>query len=192
MPSQLEQPRALTWEDLLAFPEDNQKREIIRGELIVSPGPSVWHQEVVLAIYRRLYAFAHARQAGKVMTSPIDVRFSSYDVTQPDVLFIRADRFRSLLTSDARIAGAPDLVVEVISPTSRSIDCVRKFALYADAGVPEYWLVDPEMRSLQIFTLEGDRYTQLPAGAAGRVASRVLPGLIVDPGWVFVDLESSS
>lgn len=184
-----DEPRATTWDDLLAFPEDNQKREIIGGELFLWPSPTVWHQQVVANIGVRLADLARNNAAGKAMFLPMDVRLAQYDSVQPDVFYIRPERFRALLAPDDRFTGAPDLVAEVLAPESRFIDRVRKLALYAAVGVPEYWLIDPDARTTEGFALVNGRYLPLPPDAAGRIASCVLPELVVDPVWVFAELD---
>ncbi|MCC6314686.1 MAG: Uma2 family endonuclease, partial [Thermomicrobiales bacterium] len=156
MSVKLKDGEPLTWEDLLAFPEDNQKREIIGGELIVAPSPVRIHQRLIGRIARLIEDAADAQDAGEMYRAPLDVRLTPYDAVQPDVLFIRTERL-GIFAPDGRITGAPDLVVEILSPGARSIDRIRTFALYATAGVLEYWLVDPEASTVQIFALGGDR-----------------------------------
>ena len=178
--------RALTYDDLLRFPEDTQRREIIGGELIVSPSPDWWHQRLVLHV-RDLIVASEAGKLGEVAVAPLDVRLTTYDTVQPDLFFVRSDRM-SILMADGRITGSPDLVVEVVSPTSHALDRVRKFALYAGAGVPEYWIVDAIRREVPVHVLNGNRYAQVPVDPDGVSASRVLPGFVVDPAAIFAVL----
>ena len=102
---------------------------------------------------------------------------------KPDLLFIRQDRL-DILDSGHYVMGKPDLVVEIISPSSRKTDHGTKFDLYERAGIPEYWLVDPTTRRFQLFTLCEDRYEEV-APVEGRLHSFVLAGLVIDPGALF-------
>ncbi len=117
----------------------------------------------------------------------MDVRLSPHNVVEPDLLFIRQDRL-GIYGSTGPVEGPPDLVVEIISPSSRIVDRTRKAALYADAGVPEYWVVDPEERQFQLLVLADGRYEALDADD-GRFHSNAIPGLIVDPAALFAGLE---
>jgi len=145
----------LTYEDLAAFPEDTLRRELIDGELIVTAAPATRHQEVVTRLAAHLYPIAR-RQGGKVYAAPTDVFFSTVDVVEPDLVFVgRENRTR---IEAPFIRGAPDLVVEVSSPSTRRTDVVRKRELYERFGVPEYWFVDLDADRVEIHRLEGGRY----------------------------------
>src|SRR5215831_634004 len=122
------QPRTgLTYQDLVAFPEDNLRREIIDGELFVTAAPVPRHQRVVVKFVGRLFAFAEAH-GGEVLTAPCDVYFSETNVVEPDVLFISAEHQHRV--EKRFIRSAPDLVVEVSSPSTRRLELVRKRDLY--------------------------------------------------------------
>jgi Uma2 family endonuclease len=180
-----EQTRPYTWDDLAAMPEDNLRREVIDGELQVNPSPDWWHQELAGSIY--LLLRERGRQFGRAAIAPLDVRLSAFDSVQPDVLFIRSERL-GIIAEDGRVTGAPDLVVEIVSPSTASIDRVRKFALYFRSGVAEYWLVDPRSRSLAIYRLTDHEYAEIPAGEDGAIPSSVISGLRVSPDDLFADL----
>lgn len=181
--------RALTYDDLASLPEDHLRREIIGGELIVSPSPDWWHQELALHV-RDLIVASEAGKLGKVAVAPLDVRLTPYDTVQPDLFFVTWDKMASILMPDGRITGSPNLVIEVVSPTSRALDRVRKFALYASAGVPEYWIVDADAREVPVHVLDGNRYARIQTDSNGRAASRVLPGFVVDPTAIFAVLPA--
>ena len=181
----MEQLRPYTYDDLLAMPEDAVRREIIDGVLFVSPSPGRWHQKLVARVYRM---FEDAGDGvGEAWLSPLDVRLSDHDSVQPDVLFIRSDR-SFVWAEDGRVTGAPDIVVEIVSPTSAAYDRVRKFALYARSGVPEYWILDYRDRAFAIHELRDGRYHAIPTEADGRVRSRVLPNLAVSAEELFADI----
>jgi Uma2 family endonuclease len=117
----------------------------------------------------------------------VDVRLSLHNFVEPDLLFIRQDRLGTY-GSTGLVEGPPDLVVEIISPLSRIEDRTRKAALYADSGVPEYWVVDLEERQFQPLVLADGRYEALDTDD-GRFQSTAIPGLIVDPAALFAGLE---
>jgi Uma2 family endonuclease len=180
-----EQTRPYTWDDLAAMPEDNLRREVIDGELQVNPSPDWHHQRLALKVAAMLEAAA--RGSGVANIAPLDVRLSAFDSVQPDVLFIRNERL-GIIADDGRVTGAPDLVVEIVSPSTASIDRVRKFALYFRSGVAEYWLVDPRSRLLAIYRLTDQEYAEIPAGEDGAIPSSVISGLRVSPDDLFADL----
>jgi Uma2 family endonuclease len=129
----------LTYDDLQAFPDDNLRRELIDGELIVTAAPATRHQRVVAKLVHRLFAYCEL-QGGEVLPAPLDVYFSDTNVVEPDVIFVREEnriRFEKKF-----FRSAPDLVVEVSSPSTRRLELVRKRELYQRFGVPGYWVVD--------------------------------------------------
>ena len=148
--------RKLTYEDYCRIPEDRCRHEILDGEHVVSPAPLVAHQNAVRAIIAQLSRTIHEPRRGAVFVSPIDVRLSPHDIVQPDVIAIRADGAAHV--TERWIEGAPDLVVEVLSPSTSRHDRGLKATGYATFGVREYWLVDVVDRSIEQFELEGDRY----------------------------------
>ncbi len=183
----MEQLRPYTCDDLMKMPEDDVRREIIDGVLFVSPSSDWWHQKLVLRVHG-LFERAGAG-IGEASVAPLDVRLTDYDSVQPDVLFIRSDRMH-ILSADGRITGAPDIVVEVVSRTSASHDRVRKVALYARSGVPEYWILDYRDRSFAIHELRDGRYHAIPAESDGRLRSRVLPDLALSAEDLFAGIPA--
>lgn len=180
--------RALTYEDLRRTPDDGNRYELIAGELIVSPAPTLNHGRIEQRLSLLLGQHVETNGLGEVFTAPVDVRFSRHNTVQPDLLFIRKDRIDQL-DRGAVIEGAPDLVVEIISPRSRGGDRIRKAALYADFGVPEYWLVDPMERTVDVLRLVEGEYRPVEADAEGRLGSIVLAGLMIDPSDLFAKLR---
>lgn len=135
--------RPLTYDDLRQTPDDLNRYEIINGVLFVSPAPKIAHQIVAANLFATVDAHVRQHQPGWWLFAPLDVRLSPHDVVEPDLLFLRQDRFDRYKASGL-IDEPPALVVEIISPSSRRTDTVDKAALYARAGIPEYWLADPE------------------------------------------------
>jgi Uma2 family endonuclease len=150
------QPKTgLTYEDLQAFPEDNFRRELIDGELIVTPAPATRHQDVVLELGARL--LAHVKEhGGKVFIAPTDVFFSDTNVVEPDVLYVKPGNVDRVEKKFFR--SAPDVVAEVSSPSTRRLELVRKHELYARFGVPEYWYVDLEADRVEVYELGARNY----------------------------------
>lgn len=180
--------RPFTYADLQDMPDDGMRREIINGELVVSPAPTPGHQRVLRSIFRLIDSYALANDAGEVFFAPVDVLFSRFNVVEPDLVFLSNTKPR--IPSDQQaIDVPPDLVVEVISPSTRGTDRVRKLALYAGAGVREYWIADPRDRALTILSLTGDDYVEISLDSDGLLSSRVLDGLKFDPNELFRSLD---
>jgi Uma2 family endonuclease len=170
-------PQPLTYDDHVHFPEDGRRHEIIGGEHVVSPAPSVRHQDAVGALFSGLRRLIQEAGLGRVFVSPIDVQLSETDVVQPDVVVVLADR--SGIIRETRLIGAPSLLVEVLSASTASRDRSLKAHLYARSGVPEYWLVDPERRVVEQHVLEGGAY-RLAGAHADRVPLTERPDVALD------------
>jgi Uma2 family endonuclease len=167
--------RLWTYADMVAeLPEANTPVELWNGEIVISPTPSPSHQSIVLRFVRRLDDFVTDAKAGKVFVSPLDIVLTPHRVVQPDVLFIAEHRLN--MVTD-HIEGAPDLAVEVVSASSWNRDRVEKKALYEQAGVQEYWIVDPDSQTIEVFALAKGVY-ELHSRAQGdeTAESRLLPG----------------
>ena len=171
-------------DDLDTLSGDLERRELIGGELIVAPSPLVSHRDSVGQLYDLFGGWRGIPGVGKPYLAPLDVRLSDRDTVQPDLLFVRWGRLDRFV-ADRRFDGPPDLVVEVVSPTSRRLDRVRKLALYERAEVLEYWVVDPTDRTVTIHVLRDGRYESVVAGADGRLASEVIPGLTISATDLF-------
>ncbi len=171
-------------DDLDALPDDLERRELIGGELIVAPSPLVSHQDRLGQLYELFSGWRGIPGVGKPYLAPLDVRLSDRDTVQPDLFFVRWER-HDRFVGDRRFDGPPDIVVEVVSPSSRRLDRVRKLALYERAGVPEYWVVDPTDGTLTIHVLRNGRYEAVLADADGRMASTVVPGLAISAADLF-------
>ncbi len=146
-----------TYEDYLLLPEEKQY-ELIDGDLHMVPAPRPYHQTVSGRIEWALRGFVQERGLGEVFYAPCDVYFSRQDVVQPDIFFIASDRLG--IIKENYIQGAPDLVIEILSPSSSEKDRELKRKLYALHGVREYWLVDPDAKSIEVLVRrEGDLRT---------------------------------
>lgn len=171
-------------EDYRALPDDRTRYELVDGALHMSPAPRPQHQRVSRRLLFALMEQLEHRGRGEVFDAPIDVVLSPHDVVQPDLAFVaaaHADRVRE----DA-IHGPPDLVVEVLSPGTRRLDVKVKAPLYARAGVPHLWLVDPEIDRLEAFTLGPGGYgPPVVVDAPARFEPAAFPGLALDLAAVF-------
>ncbi len=169
----------LTYGDLVAmFPEEELvRRELVGGELLVTASPARRHQAAVARLVGALLAYAR-EHGGEVVPGPFDVRVSEQDVLQPDLIFVRADHLDRL--EDRFVRAAPDLVVEVSSPSTRTLDLTRKKELYERFGVPEYWCVDLEAGRVEVYRA-GARGFDPPSvvGRGGSLRPPHLPGLEV-------------
>ena len=148
--------RKLTYEDYVLFPEDGQRHEILDGEHYVMPAPSFSHQGISFKLCLRIGSFVLEHRLGFVRYAPLDVLLSEYDIVQPDLLFISNERAGNV--KEPNVHGAPDLVVEILSDSSRQRDEILKPHLYERSGVLEYWLVDPQARTVKVFRSSGTRF----------------------------------
>jgi len=146
----------LTYEDYVLLPEDGKIHEIIGGEHCMTPAPDTYHQTISRRLQFQLYEQIEERGLGFVFNAPTDLQLSEIDIVQPDLLVILARR-KSII-APKKIIGPPDLIIEIQSESTQSKDRKLKLDLYQKAGVPEYWLVDPESQAIEAFRLKGDRY----------------------------------
>jgi Uma2 family endonuclease len=176
-----------TAQDLKNFPEDGKRREVIQGELIVSPAPNTRHQMILKNLARLvdafILAFPRGQRPGQTFFSPTDVTLGDEGV-QPDFLFVSQDRY-GLITKQ-EIGGPPDWIVEVISPSSRTYDLETKRKLYQRAGVIAYWVIDPELE--QVHTWDWQTNTSSLAKVGDTLEVSVLVGFKLEVEAVFETL----
>ena len=171
--------------DLLALPEDGRRYEIHQGELVVVPSPLLRHQLAARAVFLLLDTYAR-ETGGDALFAPLDIVFDEYDVVQPDVVFFTAER-RRLLRPDVVVRIAPDIAVEVLSPSTAATDRGRKMRMFARYGVREYWIVDPVLEQIEIHTLEDHAYRRAQVASGGDVVRSVLlPDLRFEAARAFV------
>jgi Uma2 family endonuclease len=169
----------LTYDDLVAmFPaDDGIRRELIDGELFVTPSPLIRHQQLVLRLTVALgvHLEAHPDQ-GEAFTAPCDVILTAHDVVEPDLLVVLGDQ-QNILT-DKNIQGAPALVIEILSPGTRRRDQSLKRQLFDRAGVREYWMVDPDRNQVTVHrrATDGSFPVVTTLGAGDTLATPLLPG----------------
>ena len=171
--------RKLGYEDYVNLPDDGKRYEILDGELCVNPAPSPHHQRVSKRLQRKLEDYFEARGLGEVFNAPIDMILGRHDVAQPDLLVVTNPG----QISARGIEGAPLLVIEVLSPSTRHHDREVKMRRYAVLGVPHYWLVDPEGQGIACYRLESGTYRHvLTAGGDARLQLPDWPELIIALG----------
>src|SRR5260370_20070395 len=146
----------LTYADYVALPDDGKRYEIHDGELSMTPAPGRKHQRVVLRLAAMLGAHVSAQDLGEVDIAPFDVVLSDPSIVQPDIIFVAADRAAAF--SNRGFEGAPTLTVEALSRWTAQIHRRTKRQLYARHGVPYYWIVDPDHRTIEAHLLSGSVY----------------------------------
>jgi Uma2 family endonuclease len=160
--------------DYLALP-DEPRCELLYGRLVLMTSPALRHQEVVGRLLRFLLDFADRNQ-GRAIVSPMDVRLADHSIVQPDLIYVSPERSSVLRT---RIHGAPDLVVEILSVSTARRDLGEKLRLYAESGIAEYWIVDPEGKTFEFLVNDGGTFrVRLPERETYRSAA--VPGLELD------------
>ena len=152
--------RPLTYEDYCKIPDDGLRHEIIEGVEHVNPAPVPFHQTVSRRIQFVLYQAIELAGHGQVFNAPIDVQLGPHDIVQPDIAVIANHSTATI--GEAKIDGPPDLVVEILSPSTRFHDQHRKRKLYERCGVPEYWIVDPRERTVQRLRAVEQQYVEQP------------------------------
>ena len=174
----------LTYEDYRNTPDD-ERYELIDGELIMSPSPREAHQYADVVLGSILYTFVNQRNLGRVYHAPFDVVLSDTDVVQPDLLFVSRERLH-IITED-NIQGAPDLAVEILSPSTSARDRGYKRDLYAKHGVKEYWQVDTDAKQITVLSLNahGDYDVVAVYGVGQTLASPLLPGFALNLDEIF-------
>ncbi len=144
-----------TYHDYVQLPDD-KRYELVEGELFLVPSPSLYHQKVSIALGSALYYYVREHDLGQVFDAPCDVVFSEINVVQPDLLFVSKRPFD--IFENVNVQGAPDLVVEILSASTGKRDLGIKRTLYAKYGVREYWIVDPDAKSIEVLSLTETGY----------------------------------
>jgi Uma2 family endonuclease len=173
----------LTYDDLTFVRQarEGDRHELFAGELVVTSSPVPAHQIVSDNIVHSLNVAIRPNRLGRVFAAPIDIKFTPTIVAVPDVVYIRWERLD--IVGQKAIEGTPDLIVEILSPSTRRRDLGTKRALYERFGVPEYWIVDPRARRVTVHVLRGDQYE--PLSETGTVRSTVLPELAIQVEELF-------
>ena len=173
----------LTYQDYVNM-EGDERYELLDGKLILIPSPNTAHQTVSIALGSRMHSFVKEHDLGQVFHAPFDVLFTDTDVVQPDLLFVSNEREH--IRTPANIQGAPDFIIEILSPSSSRRDWRDKRELYASHGVKEYWIVDPTNRIVWVLLLrDGVLVEQGAYGEGDNVISTMLEGFSVSLDEIF-------
>ncbi len=162
----------LTYKDYEVLPADGRRYELHEGELSVTAAPNPQHQRIIRNLNEVLWHYVKSRGLGEVLFAPIDCILDETTVIQPDLVYL--DSSRLSIVSSRGLEGPPTLVVEVLSPATTLVDRSTKRQLYARYGVPYYWIVDPEARTVEAYLLSEGGY-QLATRAAGSEAVTLPP-----------------
>lgn len=178
----------LTYEDYCRMPSGN-RYELVEGDIRMTPSPSVFHQRISRRIEKVLLEWVERHELGEVLHAPIDVVLSEHNVVQPDILYVARERLG--IIKEANIQGAPDLVVEILSPSDAEWDRVTKRRVYARFGVREFWIVDPEGRNIEVCVFrdcELKTFQVYPPGT--RLSSPLLNDFTLDVAEVFREVQA--
>lgn len=174
----------LTYEDYCQLPDDGKRYELIEGEVHMIAAPTTAHQRISFNLTIAIGTYVRENSLGSLFAAPTDVVLSRWDVVQPDLLFVSKDR--EALITETHIDGAPDLIIEILSPSTASLDQLVKRQLYARHGVRELWLVSPEANTIEVLELHKRAYRRRTlAGRGDTVTSSVLEGLELAVDKVF-------
>lgn len=176
--------RPLTVHDFQELPEGPPHYQLIQGDLLMSPSPNRYHQQILTNVASVLLAYLERKRIGKIYFAPCDVFLTELDVYQPDLLFISNER--SSILGEQGIDGAPDLVVEILSPKTARLDKGVKKEVYARTGVRELWIIDPDQHQIIVYDLQ--KSSTLPSGTYGAsqgFSSRMFPGLKIQVKKLF-------
>ena len=169
--------RPLTADDYRAMPDDGKRYELINGVLVMAPAPRSRHQFVSMRLSGLLDRFVMERRLGLIFTAPFDVYLTPHTVVQPDILYVSKEHAGRIV--DEGLHGPPDLVIAILSPSNRRDDLVPRAALYADHGVAEHWIVDPDAKTITVNRLVNGTWAVHPH-EGGRASSVLLAGFSVE------------
>ena len=184
MPIQIE-PK-LTVDDLHLLPDDGNRYELIEGELLVSTAPGLPHQRIITNVILEIGLYLRQKPVGEVITTP-GVIFDIFNAVIPDLVYVSHER-RDQIEHGGRLRGAPELVIEILSPGSenRRRDEVVKRQTYGKFGVEEYWIVDPEQRAIEVYRLsEGALLPVATLTEQDTLTTPLLPSFAIEPGIIF-------
>jgi len=177
----------LTYDDFLLFPDDGKRHELIDGEHYVTASPNTKHQRVSGNLYWLLRSYLERHPIGRIFYAPFDVVFSYYDVVEPDLLYMSNARAAEVLT-DLHVKGSPELVIEIGSPSTRRRDETIKRRLYERSAVVEYWVVDPVLDLVRVYSRTDGRFVrpiELSLETGDVLDSQLFPGLVLSLADIF-------
>jgi Uma2 family endonuclease len=174
-----------TYKEYAAIPGDGHRYEVVDGVLYMAPSPNWEHQGIALEISACLRECVQVTGRGKVRAAPMDVELSYENVVQPDVFVVLNEHLDRVVGT--RVIGAPDLVVEIASPGTARHDLSEKLWAYAHAGVPEYWVVTPGSKTVEVLVLDSGLYRSLGLFSGSKVLpSRIVPNMSMKVEQFFI------
>ncbi len=175
--------QSVSRETYLSLPEGTPC-QFITGEVVMTPSPVPVHQNIVGHLYLQLIQYVEKQNMGQVFIAPLDISLDENNIFQPDILYI--SRENESIIGETMIEGVPDLVVEVLSSSTAYYDLRTKFRAYEACGVKEYWIVDPERKSVEVFTSNNEKFhLQQEVEGEGNVRSEILSGFSVNLDAIF-------
>jgi Uma2 family endonuclease len=174
----------LTMAEYRNLPETGPRYQLVEGDLYVAPAPNCFHQDISRNLQAVLVNYLSRHPIGVLYSAPFDVYLTEIDVFQPDLLIVLNENRRIL--TDAGAEGAPDLVVEILSPKTRQLDLVDKKRVYARLGVKELWIIDPDKLEVTVYRFDEDPIEPVAiARSQEEIASPLLPDLVIWLGEIF-------
>lgn len=174
----------LTIKEYRLLPESGPRYQLIEGELFMAPAPNRYHQSISRNLEYILMRYLEIHSVGELYHAPFDIFIDETNVFQPDIVFVSNSRL-AILTEEG-IQGAPDFIVEILSPKTAIIDRTIKPSIYARSGVQELWLIDPNQLTIEVFHLQ--KHASRPEatyGATDRFSSETFPGVEFDAAKIF-------
>ena len=175
----LKKKKKYTYEDYMKTPDD-ERYELIEGELLMTPSPNTFHQHICGKLFLYIAQYVLENNMGKVFFAPYDIVLGKENVFEPDIIFVSNENLD--IITEANIKGAPDLIIEVLSPSTAYRDLVKKKRIYAKFGVKEYWIVDPEEKTVELYVLKERQFDLKKSYRADEVVESILlKGLSIPP-----------
>jgi Uma2 family endonuclease len=170
--------------DYQELPEGGPRYQLIEGDLHIAPSPNLFHQEISANLEGVLRDYLKGKRVGKVLHAPLDVFLTETNVYQPDILFVSAENLQ-ILREDG-VHGAPDLIIEILSPSTTRLDLGAKKRVYARCGVLEFWAIDPLERKIMVYDLQKSDSDPVGTWNEGEgFESKLFPGLRIEAAEVF-------
>ncbi len=180
----LKSKKDLTYWEYTILPDDSNRYEIINGELKMTPAPKTSHQEISKNIEYELIKYEKSTINGKVLYAPVDILLAKNVVVQPDLIFILKENYE--IITEYNIKGAPDLIIEILSPSTSHYDMFEKKEIYEKYGVKEYWIVDPDKQWVEVYVSHNKKFKlNQKAEKEGRIKSFVLNEFYIDFKTIF-------
>ena len=172
----------MTFDRFYEIAEENVITDLLDGKIFREPSATPDHGFIIIWLRSALFTFVEKFDLGKVLGATVAVRLTKYQGVEPDVFFISKPRLS--IIGELYVDGPPDLCVEVLSESSRERDRGRKFVLYAEHGVREYWIIDPLRNTVEFYENHEGELMEIKPDARGRLRSKILPGFWLKPEWL--------